>query len=224
MSEPLRVCVDRERQPPEKGLRLALVKGSLWPAGMTIRIHFMDGDPGVHQRVATAAGEWMQHANIDLLFGAGPEAEVRISFAIGGSWSHVGTDALRVPHERPTLNLGWLTPATLEPELRRVVLHEFGHMLGCIHEHQNPAGGIPWNRQAVYDYYGGPPNNWDQQKIDHNVFETYAEDLTCHTSVDRDSIMMYPIPSAFTTNGYSVGLNTELSQQDKSFIAEMYPT
>jgi len=29
------------------------------------------------------------------------------------------------------------------------VLHEFGHALGLIHEHQNPAsGGFKWNREV----------------------------------------------------------------------------
>jgi hypothetical protein len=95
--------------------------------------------------------------------------------------------------------------------------------LGCIHEHQNPAGGIPWNADAVYEYYAKPPNRWDRAKVDRNVLVTYSETLTVHTCVDRDSIMMYPIPSAFTTNGYTVGWNTRLSTQDKEFVGRLYP-
>ena len=47
------------------------------------------------------------------------------------------------------MNYGWLTPDSDDDELRRVVLHEFGHALGLIHEHQNPEGGIEWNEPAV---------------------------------------------------------------------------
>ena len=48
------------------------------------------------------------------------------------------------------MNYGWLTPESAQDEVRRVVLHEFGHALGLIHEHQNPkGGGIEWNRDAV---------------------------------------------------------------------------
>jgi hypothetical protein len=39
------------------------------------------------------------------------------------------------------------------------VIHEFGHALGLIHEHQNPSGGIQWNKPVVCRYYEGPPNN-----------------------------------------------------------------
>jgi len=189
---------------------------------MDLRIHFMSGDAHLHDRVVDAAIAWTRHANIHFLFGAGADAEIRIAFEPNGSWSYIGTEALRVPKEKPTMNLGWLNAETTNQEVRRVVLHEFGHLLGCLHEHQNPSGGIPWDREAVYRYYGGPPNNWDQAKIDRNIFDTYRDDLTSHTKVDSQSIMMYPIPAAFTTSGYSVGLNDDLSEVDKTFIAEMY--
>jgi len=34
---------------------------------------------------------------------------------------------------------------------------------------------------------------------------------------------MYPIPLAWTRNGFSAGLNRELSATDKAFIAQNYP-
>ncbi len=48
--------------------------------------------------------------------------------------------------------MGWLEPDTPNDEYRRVVLHEFGHALGGIHEHQSPASGvIPWDKPKVYE-------------------------------------------------------------------------
>jgi len=41
-------------------------------------------------------------------------------------------------HHEPTMNYGWLKDDTDDVEYRRVVIHEFGHALGAIHEHQNP--------------------------------------------------------------------------------------
>ena len=40
------------------------------------------------------------------------------------------------------MNYGWIDADSPEEELRSVVLHEFGHALGLIHEHQNPLSGI----------------------------------------------------------------------------------
>ena len=35
--------------------------------------------------------------------------------------------------------------------------------------------------------------------------------------------MMYPIPAAWTTDGFSAGFNRELSGTDKEFIRDAYP-
>ena len=34
--------------------------------------------------------------------------------------------------------------------------------------------------------------------------------------------MMYPIPATWTTDGFSIGLNAGLSEQDRAFIREQY--
>ena len=50
-----------------------------------------------------------------------------------GSWSAVGTDALierYFPPYQPTMNFGWLKDDTDDQEYERVVVHEFGHVLG----------------------------------------------------------------------------------------------
>ncbi len=60
----------------------------------------------------------------------------------GGSWSYLGTDATSIPLESFTMNLGFVD--------RPTILHEFGHSLGLIHEHQSPfEGGFEWNREEV---------------------------------------------------------------------------
>jgi len=51
----------------------------------------------------------------------------------------------------------------------------------------------------------------------------YQENLTVHSQLDQQSIMMYPIDSRFTTDGFSVGLNTVLSPTDIAFIRKLYP-
>ena len=121
------------------------------------------------------------------------------------------------------MNYGWLTPGSPDEELRRVVLHEFGHALGLIHEHQNPNKPIAWNKDAVIRDLSGPPNRWDTATIFNNMFKTYQPKQVIGTDVDPTSIMMYPIPLAWTTDGTSAGLNGELSDIDKKLVRDAYP-
>jgi len=203
------------------------VKASRWNGGDTITISFLDGDPGVQERVKKEALAWAapQLANLTLDFRTNTtETLVRISFRYSGSWSVIGTTCRQVTDTtQPTMNFGWLTPTSSDDEVRRVVLHEFGHALGLIHEHQNPGGTISWDREAVIRDLSGPPNNWSLDVIEHNMFEPYAAAETNFTNLDPQSIMMYPIPSSWTTNGFSVGLNGDLSPTDKKFIHKQYP-
>lgn len=219
----IRACIDRMPPPKGHGERMALVKEVTWQPGDIIQVGFLDGDPGVQKQVRKTAEQWMDFANLKLRFGDVDDADIRISFKERGSWSYLGTVCRRIRKPEATMNYGWLTPDSSEDEVNRVVLHEFGHAFGCIHEHQNPAGGIKWNKPVVYAYYGGPPNNWSKEQVDNNLFALYAEEVTVHTEFDRESIMLYPIDKRFTLDGLEVGLNTDLSERDKEFIAETYP-
>lgn len=202
---------------------LAALTGKLWKPGRTLRVRFLDGDPAVQKRIEPLAQEWCKVANLKFVFGDDPNAEIRISFRQSGSWSYIGTDALTIPKNQPTMNFGWLKPSTPSDEYSRVVIHEFGHAIGCIHEHQNPATTIPWNKAAVYEYYAGPPNNWTKEQVDINLFTRYGADITQFSAFDRDSIMLYPIPNEFTEGDFEVGWNRVLSQTDKAYIASLYP-
>ena len=205
---------------------MAIVTGKKWSPGQQLIIGFMNGTDIQKQKVRAHAAEWLQYANIDFAYSGNEQGQVRIAFGPDtGSWSAIGTDSLAIPNDQPTMNFGWLLDQTADDEYNRVVVHEFGHALGCVHEHQNPSGGILWNKPVVYAYYEGPPNNWTAEEVDLNIFQTYSSDRsqTAFTPVDAQSIMMYPIPPGFTTNGYTVGWNKDLSATDESFITTNYP-
>ena len=206
--------------------KAALLKAAKWDEGAVITVRFLEGDPGLQARVQAVAEEWTARdmANLTLDFRSSGPADIRIAFQQGnGSWSYLGTVCRQINEPQPTMNYGWLTPSSGDDELRRVVLHEFGHALGLIHEHQNPKGGIKWNRDAVTQSLSGPPNNWSPAQIENNMFRFYPEKDVVATDVDPLSIMMYPIPLAWTTDGFSAGLNAELSPNDRNLIKSVYP-
>ncbi|HKB01341.1 MAG TPA: hypothetical protein VKD90_03935 [Gemmataceae bacterium] len=205
--------------------KAALLSATQWTRGDIITISFLDGDDRVQDMVRRHAVEWTAPGMADLTldFRDGPNTMIRISFQYQGSWSVLGTTCRQITdRSQPTMNYGWLTPDSSEDEARRVVLHEFGHALGLIHEHQNPEGGIQWNRQAVIDDLSGPPNKWTEEQIEFNMFKKFDPAEVRATPVDRESIMMYPIPKRWTTDGFTADLNSNLSVDDRRLIKAAY--
>lgn len=221
--------------PPQKKLfgassmnapaKMALQAGKKWTDGKTLRVYFMDGSATQKARVREHAVRWSQFASITFDFSAArTSAEIRISFeADAGSWSYIGTDCLGVAKNEPTMNFGWLKDDTDDTEYERVVVHEFGHALGAIHEHQNPKGGIRWNLPAVYAYFEGAPNFWSKEETDSNVIQKYSVDQLNASKYDPDSIMLYQFDGALIKGGKPTRLNTKMSVGDKRFIRKQYP-
>ncbi|WP_345302880.1 hypothetical protein [Lysobacter hankyongensis] len=197
--------------------------GKRWKPGRTLKIAFLDGDTTVQARVADIARIWLRHANLKFDFGDHDRAEIRISFRGPGNSSHIGTDALGVSRSKATMTLAGLTPETKDEEYHRAVLHEFGHVLGCIHEHQHPENGIPWRKEPIYAFYAGPPMRWSREKTDRNFFQRYARSETNFGAFDETSIMMYGFPAEWTENGFATRRNTMLSPGDIAFIGSVYP-
>ena len=237
MFDNLHVCIDRNipieydfLSQVNAGVaqeRMAIVKHSQWPNGSILRCRFLDGSVTQRKKVEAQAHVWTQFANIKFHFVAQGDAELRISFkADPGSWSAVGTDALNsayFPKVQPTMNFGWLKDDTEDAEYTRVVLHEFGHALGAIHEHQSPGVTFKWNKPKVYGYFEGPPNYWHKDDIDQNIFARYRKTQTNYTAFDPDSIMLYDFPAEFFIGGQATRQNNQLSNQDKVFMAKLYP-
>lgn len=109
-----------------------------WRPGRLLRIRFLGGNPQLQRRVLDAASAWLHDANLDFELSSDPDAEIRISFTPGATWSYIGTDALVVPGDQATANFGWLQRSTASNTLKALVLHVFGHILGLTHEHQRP--------------------------------------------------------------------------------------
>lgn len=78
------------------------------------------------------------------------------------AWSVIGKSSRTA---NPSMYLGWLNDF-IQYETPRlagtgsVILHEFGHMLGLIHEHVRPDVNIQWNISEISAALSGPPNYW----------------------------------------------------------------
>ena len=208
--------------------RMAVVTSKKWGSGFTLRCRFLDGSAKMQKKVRTLAKGWEKFANIKLKFVTkGPE-EVRISFyADAGSWSAVGRDALNAayfPVHQPTMNFGWVRDDSDPVEDKAVVLHEFGHALGCIHEHQAPTFDRKWNKAEVMKYFQGPPNFWDADAIQSNVLSKYSPRGIKATKFEPESIMLYAFDAELFSDGRGpTNENVRLSVTDQTMIKKMYP-
>jgi hypothetical protein len=192
--------------------------------GRTLRVKILNGTPKIRAKIRQYANVWTEYANLKLSFVNDADAEIRVNVDNSNqSWSQVGTGCLVVPFSRPTMNFGWLTESTSEEEFSRVITHEFGHAIGCIHEHQSPTSGIPWDRDEVYKYYMDS-QGWTQAQVDVNIFQLYDRTTTQFSEFDSTSIMLYSVPASLTKGrSYSTPWNTHLSEADKRFISQVYP-
>lgn len=144
---------------------------------------------------------------------------IRISFdPDGGAWSLLGTDCIGIPKEEPTMNLGWFDVAT--------TIHEFGHALGMIHEHQNPKqlqddNKIHWDSEKVYAW-ASSTQGWDKEITDANILNMTVDGIN-GSNFDPLSIMLYFFPGSLTTDNRGTHQNLRLSGLDVEWISKMYP-
>lgn len=192
---------------------------TFWENGKNITISFM---PGLRNDMKYDAEqiirEWEPYVGLTFEF-IESGGEIRIDMKGQDSWSHLGTDALEVPPDEPTLVVGIDHPNMV---FRRTVLHEFGHALGLHHAHLHPHANIPWNREKVYDYFT-TVIGWSREQIDDNIFNLETGALMFLGNYDKYSIMHYWVRKSFTDGNWFVGANTKLSEQDKIDIGKIYP-
>ncbi len=200
-------------------------KNKRWPRDYVLKVRFLQGTPALHQRVMNAAQSWfIDGVRLTLRMAlAGEKSDLRIAFdSNDGSWSYIGTDCLTIQPSKPTMNLGWATLDTAEKDFSSVVIHEFGHALGLLHEHNHPEALVQWDRAAVIADLAGDPNFWDDATIESNVFAKFAASTVITTDFDNESVMIYTIPLQWTTNGKSFMPSWKLSKGDAATIRMMY--
>lgn len=202
---------------------LALIKSSMWNDRKELKIYIYEHkfNPEINKKIEFYSKEWEEWTGIKFNFTNDPSSEIRIRInALSVHESYIGKDALKIGNLlTETMKLG-IGIETNESSIKRTILHEFGHALGCIHEHQSPSSSIKWDEPAVIRCcaLGG----WDKAKVRHNIFGRYTSSEITNSKFDKNSIMIYPIPADWTIDGYSVGWNNRLSDFDKKFIKRAY--
>lgn len=198
---------------------------NLWVPGSVLRVRFLKGNSKLRTRVIRHARVWSTYANIEFTPSEDESAEIRIAFEKdGGSWSYVGTQCLGIHPTEPTMNLGFIEPDSTIEDIESFVLHEFGHILGLLHEQGNPNGVIPWDKEKVYKYYMSAPNFWSKETVDRQIFETWPGDHFPHVKpFDPLSVMAHPFPAELTGGEQIFNRNTAISSGDKEFVNSLYP-
>ena len=96
------------------------------------------------------------------------------------------------------------------------------------HEHQNPFAGIVWDEPAVYEYFGGPPNNWNREKTFHNVLRKLdtrrGHGLAVGPGLDH-AVRVRPGPDQGAAEVPRQGISPpgKLSAADKEWARKWYP-
>jgi serralysin len=217
-----------EPPPPEQKKKGSVPdwRVNLWTNGQPLRIRFLDGEPSLQETAAKYAQRWTEGTGLRFVVTDDPNAEIRVTFAGPGTHSMQGTQALSVPRNQSTMTLGFNRLSLPESEIARITLHEFGHVLGLIHEHQNPKSKLVWDEERLERYLRPllPPGLTREQVLQQVKAE--PDPAGIYRDFDPTSVMIFRYPKEVFKSGWDPRmerLSTNLSESDREFARLLYP-
>lgn len=190
-------------------------------------VYFVDRvNASFRRRVLEIANQWKPFTGFEFRESASSNSPIRCGFnPNGGHYSYVGVESVFPANQnQKSMNLG-MDEQRLGalPYNQSVVLHEFGHAIGLVHEHNSPGAGGPQFKTAETLQYFRQTQGWTDAEIRNNVLNRYQQnELLRFTNFDEFSIMLYAFPGELIVGGKPTRQNLQLSNTDKSFVRALY--
>jgi hypothetical protein len=204
--------------------RLTLDSSAWWgDKGKVITVAFAkNASRALRDRVMLHANAWEEFCNIKFVESS-DKPDIRVAFGPGGYWSYLGNQCRGIPQNEPTLNLEAFTAQTSDEEYRRVVRHEFGHAIGCVHEHMRSELVAKLDVRKTRRYFQ-QTQGWTAREVDQQVLTPLESRSIFGTDLaDEDSVMCYQLPGSITKDGKPIKGGADINANDAAFIATIYP-